>query len=185
FIFTNAVGLQNDVTTLLHEGGHAFHTFESAELPYVQQWLEAWVPIEFAEVASMAMELLGSPYLTKEYGGFYTEAEAARAVIDKCRWMLHFWPYMALIDALQHWVYKHENEAADIERCDDIWAELVDRYWSYIDWSGLKQEKRTYWHQQSHVFQDPFYYIEYGMAQLGAVQVWASATRDPRGGVEA
>src|SRR5262249_39129859 len=110
---------------------------------------------------------------------------AARAVIEKCREMLNFWPYMALIDALQHWVYEHEDEASDIERCDDIWAELADRYWSYIDWSGLEGEKRTYWHRQSHVFQDPFYYIEYGMAQLGAVQVWAKAMGDPKGAAQA
>src|SRR5262249_55954326 len=133
-------------------------------VPYVQQWLEAWVPLEFAEVASISMELLGSAYLTQEHSGFCTEAEAAPAGIDKCREMLHFWPYMALIDALQHWVYEHVDEATDIERCDDIWAGLVDRYWSYIDWSGLEREKRTFWRKQSHVFQDPFYYIEYGMA---------------------
>ncbi len=185
FIFTNAVGSSEDVNTLLHEGGHAFHTFESANLPYVQQWLEAWVPIEFAEVASMSMELLGSPYVTLAYGGFYTQAQAARAQIDKLEGILYFWPYMAMIDALQHWVYEHADEAGDIERCDAVWAALEDRFRAAWDWSGLEREKRQFWHRQGHVFQDPFYYVEYGMAQLGAVQVYANFLRDPKGAVAA
>jgi oligoendopeptidase F len=185
FIFANAVGGHDDVMTLLHEGGHAFHAFESAGLPYLQQWSEQWVPIEFAEVASMGMELLGSPYLARRDGGFYSEAEAARGLIDKCRGMLHMWPYIAMIDALQHWVYEHEDEAGDIERCDDVWAGLVDRFWPYVDWSGLEREKRSYWHEKGHPFADPFYYVEYGMAQLGSVQLWANALRDQQGAVAA
>jgi oligoendopeptidase F len=185
FIFANSVGSSEDVNTLLHEGGHAFHAFESANLPYVQQWLEAWVPIEFAEVASMGMELLGSPYLTTAHGGFYTEAQAARAQIDKLEGFLAFWPYMAMIDALQHWVYEHEAEAGAIERCDEVWAGLEDRFRPAWDWSGLEAEKRQFWRRQGHVFQDPFYYVEYGLAQLGAVQVYANSLRDPKGAVAA
>ena len=185
FIFTNAVGSSDDVKTLLHEGGHAFHTFEASNLPYVQQWLEAWIPAEFAEVASMGMELLASPYLTTAYGGFYTEAQAARAQIDKLEGFLVFWPYMAMIDALQHWVYEHEEESGEIERCDAVWVGLEDRFRPAWDWSGLETQKRQFWHRQLHVFQDPFYYVEYGMAQLGAVQVYANSLRDPRGAVAA
>jgi oligoendopeptidase F len=184
-IFTNAVGTHDNVQTLLHEGGHAFHTFEMAHLPYLQQRLEQMVPVEFAEVASMGMELLGSPYLTARDGGFYTEAEAARARIENLRAIITFWPYMATIDALQHWVFEHEDEAADIERCDDYWVTLVDRFLPDIDWSGLEAEKRSRWHRQSHPFTVPFYYIEYGMAQLGAVQVWANMLRDPASAVAA
>jgi oligoendopeptidase F len=182
-IYTNAVGTHDDVQTLLHEGGHAFHTFEMARLPYLQQRSEAMVPIEFAEVASMGMELLASPYLTARDGGFYTEAEAARARIEHLETNIRFWPYMAMIDALQHWVYEHPAEGADMERCDDVWSGLVDRFWPGFDWSGLEREKRTYWHRQGHPFDDPFYYVEYGIAQLGATQVWGNALRDQAGAV--
>jgi oligoendopeptidase F len=184
-IYANSVGIHDDVQTLLHEGGHAFHTFESAHLPYLHQRLEQMSPAEFAEVASMGMELLGSPFLTREHGGFYTEAEAARARIDHLTTNITFWPYMAMIDALQHWVYEHQDEAADIERVDEQWATLEDRFRPAWDWSGMDLEKRTFWRRQGHVWEDPFYYIEYGMAQLGAAQVWANSLRDYRGAVAA
>jgi oligoendopeptidase F len=185
FIFMNSTGTHGDVQTLLHEGGHAFNSFEMAPLPYLQQRQEEMMPMEFAEVASMGMELLASPYLSERYGGFYTEAQAARARAENLAEVLTFWPYMAMIDSLQHWIYEHQDEAADIERCDDYWVTLVDRYWPHLDWSGLEQEKRTRWHSQGHVFQVPFYYIEYGMAQLGAVQLWANAIKDQAGAVAA
>ena len=185
FIFANSVGVHDDVQTLLHEGGHSFHTFEMAALPYLQQRSEAMVPIEFAEVASMGMELLAAPYLTTQHGGFYTEAEAARARIETLEGIITFWPYMAMIDALQHWVYTHPDEAADLERCDAYWATLVERFQPDIDWSGLERERDAYWHRQGHVYVDPFYYVEYGIAQLGAVQLWANARRDQAGAVAA
>ncbi len=184
FIYMNAVGAQDDVETLLHEGGHAFHAFEAAHLPYLQQRQEQMLPMEFAEVASMGMELLATPYLTRAQGGYYTEAEAARARIGHLDSIVRFWPYMAMIDALQHWMYEHE-EGADLAACDDYWATLVDRFWPDQDWSGLDALKRTYWHRQGHVFDDPFYYIEYGVAQLGAAQVWANALKDQAGAVAA
>ncbi|HEX6544625.1 MAG TPA: M3 family oligoendopeptidase, partial [Ktedonobacterales bacterium] len=185
FIFMNATGTHEDIQTLLHEGGHAFNSFEMAALPYLQQRQEERLPMEFAEVASMGMELLAAPYLTQQYGGFYTEAQAARARAENLAGVLRFWPYMAMIDGLQLWMYEHQEEAADIERCDDHWVTLVDRFWPDLDWSGLEQEKRTFWHGQGHVFQVPFYYIEYGMAQLGAVQLWANAIKDQAGAVAA
>jgi oligoendopeptidase F len=184
FIYMNAVGAQDDVETLLHEGGHAFHSFEAAHLPYLQQIQEQMLPMEFAEVASMGMELLATPYLTREQGGFYSEAEAARARIRHLDSIVRFWPYMAMIDALQHWMYEHE-EGADLAACDEYWVTLVDRYWPDQDWSGLDALKRTYWHRQGHVFDDAFYYIEYGVAQLGAAQVWATALKDQAGAVAA
>lgn len=185
FIFMNGAGTHDDVQTLLHEGGHAFNSFEMAPLPYLQQRQEEMLPAEFAEVASMGMELLALPYLTQEYGGFYTEAQAARARAEHLAGVVSFWPYMAMIDGLQHWIYEHQEEAADIERCDDHWVTLVDRFRPDWDWSRLEQEKRTIWHSQLHVFQAPFYYIEYGMAQLGAVQLWANAIKDQAGAVAA
>lgn len=184
FIFMNAAGAQGDVRTLLHEGGHSFHTFEMAPLPYMQQRQEQMLPMEFAEVASMGMELLATPYLTREQGGFYSEAEAARARIEHLSGIVRLWPYIAMIDALQHWMYEHEA-GDDLAACDDYWATLVDRYWPDQDWSGLDALKRSYWHRQGHVFTDPFYYIEYGVAQLGAAQVWANALKDQAGAVAA
>jgi oligoendopeptidase F len=180
----NGVGAHDDVVTLLHEGGHSFHTFEMGPLPYLQQHQEQMLPMEFAEVASMGMELLATPYLTREQGGFYTEAEAARARIEHLDSIIRFWPYMAMVDALQHWMYENE-EGADLAACDDYWATLVDRYWPDQDWSGLDAEKRASWHRQGHVFDDPFYYIEYGIAELGAAQVWANALQDQASAVAA
>ena len=102
FIFMNAVGSAGDVRTILHEGGHAFHVFEIADLPYVQQMT---IPYEFAEVASMSMELLAAPYLTTDNGGFYSEPDMARSRITHLEGIVLFWPYMAVVDAFQHWAY--------------------------------------------------------------------------------
>jgi oligoendopeptidase F len=181
FIFMNAVGTHDDVQTLLHEGGHAFHTFESAKLPYYHQMN---VPMEFAEVASMSMELLASPYLLHETGGFYNAKEAARARIQHLEGAILFWPYMAVIDAFQHWAYENEALARDPANCDKAFSELWDRFMQGVDWSGLQDEKETGWHRKLHIFTVPFYYVEYGLAQLGAVQVWANSLSNPVGAVE-
>jgi oligoendopeptidase F len=133
----------------------------------------------------MGMGLLAAPYLTVEHDVFHDERKAARARLENLDGIITFWPYMATIDALQHWMYQHEEEAADLERCDDVWSALEDRFRPHLDWSGLEREKRTVWHRQGHVFSDPFYYIEYGMAQLGAVQLWANARHDQHGAVTA
>ncbi len=182
FIFMNAVGIQDDVDTLLHEGGHAFHVFETAALAshHLQD-----VPIEFAEVASMAMELLGAPYLGRSKGGFYSDADAARARHDHLEGMLRFWPYMAVVDAFQHWVYTHADDAADAAACDATWSLLYRRYHPDIDFTGLNAELANGWQQKLHIFQAPFYYIEYGLAQMGALQVWRYAQRDQAGAVAA
>jgi oligoendopeptidase F len=180
FIFMNAVGIHDDVQTLLHEGGHAFHVFEAAALPYPQQ---RNVPIEFAEVASMGMELLAAPYLVSDQGGFYSPAEAARARIEHLEGIIRFWPYMAVVDAFQHWVYENPDDAQDPARCDAAWVGLWDRFMVGVDWSGLDRAKATGWHRKLHIFHDPFYYIEYGLAQLGAVQVWNNALKDQAGAV--
>jgi oligoendopeptidase F len=175
FVFVNAVGTHNDVATTLHESGHAFHVFETAKIPYIQQLA---VPMEFAEVASTGMELLASPYLTKEFGGFYTEAEAARARIEHLEGMLLFWPFMAVVDAFQQWVYEHPRSGADPAACDKKWGQLWDRFIPGVDWSGLEEVKVTGWHRKLHIHQVPFYYVEYGLAQLGAVQIFGNARKD-------
>jgi oligoendopeptidase F len=182
FIFMNAVGLQDDVQTLLHEGGHAMHAFESAALPYFQQQA---VPSEFAEVASMGMELLAGPYLAKKQGGFYTGVEAARARAEHLEEIILFWPYMAVVDAFQHWVYEHPREAADPSRCDAAWTALWARFMPGVDWSGFEAELATGWHRKLHIHVAPFYYIEYGLAQLGAAQVWANSLQDYPGAIAA
>lgn len=174
FIFMNAVGTHEDVQTLLHEAGHAFHAFEAYALPYVHQRV---VPLEFCEVASMGMEFLSGPSLNRS-GGFYNARDAARARIEKLETAILFWPYMAVVDEFQHWVYEKPQEARDAENCDAEWGALWDRFMLGVDWSGLEKERITGWHRKLHIFTGPFYYIEYGMAQLGAAQVWANALRN-------
>jgi oligoendopeptidase F len=176
------VGLHEDVATLIHEGGHAFHVFETAILPYYQQLA---VGMEFAEVASMAMELLASPYLTADEGGFYSEKDAARARIEHLEEAVTFWPYMAVVDSFQHWAYTHQKEAASPESCDQQWAELWKRFMQGVDWSGLDDELVTGWQRKLHIFQVPFYYVEYGLASVGAFQVWRNALEDQQGAVAA
>jgi oligoendopeptidase F len=172
FIFMNSVGLHDDVQTMLHESGHAFHGFYGAELTHFQQYES---PIEFAEVASMAMELLASPYLSEENGGFYTPADAARARIEHLSELPYLWAYIAVVASFQHWVYTHIEDAYDPEKCDEQWEILWNRFMKGIDYTSLEKYKRFRWRNQLHIYLDPFYYIEYGLAQLGAVQVWANS----------
>jgi len=191
YIFMNAVGTHRDVGTLLHEGGHAFHFMESSQQPlhHLTSRRLIWNyggPMEFKEVASMAMELLSAPYLEKSEGGFYEEADARRAHAEQLRGIVRFLPYMAVVDAFQHWVYaasshdvaaasSHDVAAADL---DAKWSELWDRFMVGIDHGGLQAEKETGWHRKLHIFSVPFYYVEYGLAQLGALQVWRNALTD-------
>jgi len=179
FIFMNAVGVHNDVQTLLHEGGHAFHVFESHAI-HLLQLLQ--VPMEFAEVASMSMELLASPYLAST-GGFYSAADAARARVEHLENSLLFWPYMAVVDAFQHWAYENPAAAAEAENCDAAWTDLWQRFMPGVDWGGLEDVQATGWQRKLHIFTVPFYYVEYGLAQLGAVQVWRNALSDQAGAV--
>lgn len=182
FIFMNAVGLHDDVQTLLHEGGHAFHNFERRGLRYYHQ---VKVGHEMAEVASMSMELLAAPYLSEQHGGFYSEDEAARARLEHLEGMLLFWPFMAVVDAFQHWVYLHPEDALVPTACEAQWTRLWQRFLPGVDWTGLEQECATGWQRKLHIFQLPFYYVEYGLAQLGAAQVWRNALDDQAGAVAA
>jgi len=183
YIFMNAVGVHEDVNTLLHEAGHAFHVFHIFDgdgLPYHQQWD---IGMEIAEVASMSMELLSAPYLAAKMGGFYTDRDAARARIEQLEGIVRFWPYMAVVDAFQHWAYTHPESAADPSSCDASWTALWRRFMRGVDWSDLEDELADGWRQKAHIFQVPFYYVEYGLAQLGAVQIWRNALGDPAGAV--
>ena len=185
FIFANAVGIHDDIQMLLHEGGHSFHAFELFNLPYFQQRNESAIPMEFAEVASMAMEYLTSPYLSKEFGGFYSEADAARAQVDHIETDLRFWAYMAIVDAFQHWVYENPVDGKDPDKCDAAWEALEKRFRPYIDWSGYEDVMMTGWQRKDHIHQAPFYYVEYGLALLGAVQIWRNALENQEKAVNA
>lgn len=180
FIFENSVGLHDDLQTLLHESGHAFHDFEMFALPYSRQ---RTVGMEFAEVSSMGMELLAAPYLAKKNGGVYSDADAARARIEHLEKNILFWPYMAVVDAFQHWVYENPDQALEPANCDAEWARQWNRFMVGVDWRGLEAEMMTGWHRKLHIHEVPFYYVEYGLAQLGAVQVWSNALRDQAGAV--
>jgi oligoendopeptidase F len=163
FIFMNAAGLQRDVETLLHESGHAFHALECRNdvlLPYRES------PIEFAEVASMSMELFGAKY----YEEFYTPDEANRARRKHLEGVIEVLPWIARIDAFQHWIYT--NPKHSVEQRTAYWLELEKRFGPRLNWSGLEAARESMWQRQLHLFCHPFYYIEYGIAQLGALQLW-------------
>ena len=170
FIFMNAVGQQRDVETILHEAGHAFHALAArAEdlLPYRNS-----PPIEFCEVASMSMELLGAEFLER----FYPRAEANRARRAHLEDIIKILGWIATVDAFQHWIYTHPGHRRT-ERAA-AWNALMDRFAGDVDWSGHEEARAHLWHRQLHIFIHPFYYIEYGIAQLGALQVWANSKRD-------
>ena len=179
FIFMNAVGTHSDVQTMIHEGGHAFHVFESADLPYSSQ---RDVGMEFAEVASMAMELLASPFLAEKDGGFYSDDDSARARIEHLEKVIMFWPYMAVVDAFQHWAYTNPDKALKSDNCDAEWTALWERFQmsEHIDYSGCEDIIATGWHNKLHIYHVPFYYVEYGMAQLGAIQIWGNSLNDDK-----
>jgi oligoendopeptidase F len=139
--------------------------------------------MEFSEVASMSMELLAAPYLTAAEGGFYSPDDAARARVEHLEETLLFWPYMAVVDAFQHWVYENADVALEPSRCDAQWAALWQRFMPDLDWSGLEQEMMTGWHRKLHIHVEPLYYVEYGLAALGAAQVWRNALQDQAGAV--
>ena len=128
----------------------------------------------------MGMELLASPYMTEEYGGFFTEEESARARIAHLEGFIVFWPYMALVDAFQHWIYENPTQSIDGTICEEKWSELWDRFMKGIDYSGFEKDKKIYWHGQGHIHTTPFYYVEYGLAALGAVQVFGNALKDQK-----
>jgi oligoendopeptidase F len=178
YIFMNAVGTNDDVETMLHESGHAFHALESFRHQRLHWNFHG--PIEFCEVASMGMELLASPFLELENGGFYSPTDAKRArAIHLRRAGILFLPYMAVVDAFQHWLYADAPENPSIVEIHAKWAELFKRFLPAIDFEGIEDALSMRWHLQSHIFTAPFYYIEYGIAQLGALQLWQHSLEQP------
>lgn len=175
FIFMNSVGVGGDVRTLLHEAGHAFHVFEAHSQPLIWQRHPG---SEMAEVASMSMELLTAPYLAREDGGYYSTADATRARIEHLEGILEILPHIASVDAFQHWIYT-SGEGDNAAARDAAWLDIRSRFEQGVDWSGLETERIARWYRQLHIFLYPFYYIEYGIAQLGALQVWRNSLNDP------
>ncbi len=165
FIFMNAAGQMQDVTTMLHEGGHAVHSFlaHPLELSGFKEY-----PMEIAEVASMAMELMSMD----EWETFFTDAsDLKRAKEHQLERVITIFPWIAIIDKFQHWIYEHP--AHTHEERNAIWNEILKEFQDdVIDYSGLETYRSNNWQRQLHLFEVPFYYIEYGIAQLGAIGMW-------------
>ena len=165
FIFMNAAGQMNDVTTMVHEGGHAVHSFLAHPLP-LTGFKE--YPMEIAEVASMAMEL----FSMEHWDVFFNDAaELTRAKEHQLERVITIFPWIASIDKFQHWVY--ENPTHTNEQRTKEWSAILAEFQDdVIDYSGLENYRSNAWQRQLHLFEVPFYYIEYGIAQLGAIGMW-------------
>lgn len=171
FIFMNGTGTDSDIYTLLHESGHSFHQYNRAHQPIVSF---RSAPSEFAEVASMSMELLGMDQL----GKFYNEDDAKRSRETQLSDVILLFPWVAKIDLFQHEIYKTDTTTA--EDRNRIWKGINARLdTGLIDYSGFEHIHANDWQRQLHLFECPFYYIEYGIAQLGAIQVWMNYKKDP------
>ncbi|MBC7508125.1 MAG: M3 family oligoendopeptidase [Ferruginibacter sp.] len=171
FIFMNASGQMNDVTTMVHEGGHAVHSFLAH--PLALTGFKEY-PMEIAEVASMAMEL----FSMEHWDVFFSnKEELTRAKEHQLERVITIFPWIAIIDKFQHWVY--ENPAHTVEQRTDKWNEILIEFQdSVIDYSGLENYRSNTWQRQLHLFEVPFYYNEYGIAQLGAIGLWKQFKKD-------
>ena len=170
FIFMNAAGLQGDLETMIHEAGHAFHSIYCSHLELIG---ERGYPIEFAEVASMSMELMTQ----EQWGEFYDEEEANRAKMGHLEGVIFLLPWIATIDSFQHWIYSNPEHTRE-ERAR-VWNSIRDRFGSNMNWEEYTKFRDVSWQQQGHLFGVPFYYVEYGIAQLGALQLWRTQRKDP------
>ena len=171
FIFMNAAGQLDDVTTMVHEGGHAIHSFltHNLELHGFKEY-----PTEIAEVASMSMELFSMDFWDEF---FPSSEELTRAKEQQLERVITIFPWIATIDKFQHWVYENPSHTEE-ERADN-WARIQDEFTSReIDFSGLDEIRRYTWQRQLHLYEVPFYYIEYGIAQLGAIGLWQQYKND-------
>jgi oligoendopeptidase F len=172
FIFMNAAGQMSDVTTMVHEGGHAVHSFlaHGLELSAFKEY-----PMEIAEVASMSMELFSMYH----WDAFFDDAEELkRAREHQLERTITIFPWIAIIDKFQHWVY--ENPQHTVEERTEKWMAILNEFsTNSIDFTGLEIFRSIAWQRQLHLFEVPFYYIEYGIAQLGAIGLWMQYRQDP------
>jgi oligoendopeptidase F len=173
----NATSTLRDVVTIMHEGGHAIHNFLTRELP-LNDFKST--PSEVAELASMSMELLSMDH----WDVFFSdEAELKRARREHLEDIIETLPWVATIDKFQHWIYENPNHSLEQRKAE--WNIIFDQFADSItDWSGLQESKDYLWQKQLHLYEVPFYYIEYGMAQLGAIAVWRNFRDDPKKGLE-
>jgi oligoendopeptidase F len=165
FIFMNAAGTVGDLITMMHEGGHAVHSFLSHPLP-----LNAFkeYPMEIAEVASMSMEL----FSMEHWDVFFKDQnELHRAQLEEMERVISVLPWIATIDKFQHWLYT--NPGHTNEERQENWTKILNEFTTgVVDWSGFEEYRANFWQKQLHLFEVPFYYIEYGIAQLGAIAMW-------------
>ncbi len=169
FIFMNAAGMHRDLVTMVHEAGHAFHSILSKEDPLLEYRSS---PTEFAEVASMSMELLTLPY----HGEFYSSDDCRRALRERLERFPTIMTWIATIDAFQHWIYTNPGHTRT--QRTEAWRALMKRFGNAVAWDGCEDARDAQWQRQLHLFGMPFYYIEYGIAETGAIQMWLNSRRD-------
>ncbi len=178
YVYWSAVGTDGDLLTMRHEAGHAFHSVLTERAwPLLKHGVRR---PEVAEFASEAMELLTLPLLDRERGGFYDAADAARSqgrLLDRVFALL---VSACQIDAIQHWIYTQPAENVTIEAIDAEWLRISERFDTGVDWTGLDRARTKGWHV-IHLFRFPFYYLEYAIAYLGALQLWERMDDDPVG----
>jgi oligoendopeptidase F len=172
FIFMNAAGQMDDVTTMVHEGGHAIHSFlaHPLELSAFKEY-----PMEIAEVASMSMEL----FTMDKWDTFFdNKEELKRAKEHQLERVITIFPWIATIDKFQHWIYEHPQHT--VEERTEAWISILNEFsTNTVDFTGLEEYRKTGWQRQLHLFEVPFYYIEYGIAQLGAIGLWMQYKKEP------
>ena len=177
FIFMNATSTMRDMITIMHEGGHAFHNFLTKDLE-LNDFKSP--PMEVAELASMSMELISMDHWDIF---FPNEADLKRAKLEHLEDIMETLPWVATIDKFQHWIYENPNHT--LEERKNNWIRIVNEFSDTVtDWSGLDEIKENMWQKQLHLYEVPFYYIEYGMAQLGAIAVWRNFRNDNQKGLQ-
>src|SRR5215467_6369507 len=180
FIFMNAVGRDQDVWTLLHEAGHSFHTFALRNSTMPLQYRGPDIPLEFAEVASQTMEIIGGEHLQDT---FYTKEDASRSRRDHLISLVRLLAWIATIDSFQHWIYTHPEHSKE-ERTKQ-WVHLRERFGGLESWKGYEKFRESVWQRQLHLYEVPFYYIEYGIAWTGALGLWTMYRKDPKRAINA
>ncbi len=177
FIFMNATSTMRDMTTIMHEGGHAVHNFLTMDLE-LNDFKSP--PMEVAELASMSMELISM----EQWPIFFeNENDLKRAKLEQLEDIIETLPWVATIDKFQHWIYEnpHHSFYERNENCNNVFNLFTD---TITDWSGLQDAKDYLWQKQLHLYEVPFYYIEYGMAQLGAIAVWRNFKKNKKEGLQ-
>ncbi len=176
FIFMNSAGTHRDLVTLMHEGGHAMHSFLTAAEPLI---FYQNTPMEMAETASMSMELISSSH----WNIFYNETDCLRARQEHLEDIVLTFPWFAVVDSFQHWLYLNPNHS--VTERDLMFRNLMEEHNpSIINWKGYEKYLENIWQKQLHIFEVPFYYIEYAIAQLGALQVYRHFLKNPQNAID-